>query len=225
LKAYSDGGIPGRVIEGIGEIWEFEAIALRVWPGGTPIQTALTCVREILDKAAPDFAAIEKVDIYVSPDVYDQHARFDRPKGVFEALLSYHFAVSSMLRDGDFWLTSVDAAAIEDEKIRAFIDEKVRIHADQALARENGKVALLMQGGETISERVNQAKGTIGNPASISDMSGKFMKCTDGRMSENDAQKLLELILNIEKSSNLREFFDCLRRPKSPRNLTTSYVS
>jgi 2-methylcitrate dehydratase PrpD len=214
LAAYSDGGRPEKVLENIGRHWEFEEIALRVWPGGTPLQPTLTAAFDLIGAHSPDPDAIARVLIEVSQDVYDAHARFDQPKGTFEALLSFHLAVACALRDRRFWLTSVEPDALDDPGLRAFVAERVVMAVDPALTRESSRVTLEMTDGARLESRVDAAKGTRKNPVTLDDLRKKFMHCAAGRLSDAEANELLEIMVQIDKVSDLGRFFELLRSPK-----------
>ena len=214
LNAYSNGGRPEAIVEGLGQHWEFEEIALRLWPGGTPLQPTLTSVFDLVAREEPVFDRIEKVTIGVSQDVHKAHARFDRPKGTFEALLSFHFAVASALRDRAFWLTSVSADKIDDPALASFIAEKVDLVVDGHLTRESSHVSLQMKDGSHLSARADAAKGTRGNPVSTDDLRAKFGHCAAGRLSEDEAAELLDLLLNVDEAADLGRLFQLLRAPR-----------
>lgn len=213
LVAYSDGGTPEKILDRLGTHWVFEDISLRVWPGGAPLQPALTAAFDLVTTHAPEPDAIGKVLIEVSQDVYDAHARFDRPQGTFEALLSFHIAVACALRDRRFWLTSVEPAALDDAGLRSFVAERVSMAVDPTFSRESGRVTVEMADGTRLASRVDGAKGTRRNPATLEDLRSKFMNCAAGRLSDADARDLLDIIAGIDGQSDLGRFFELLRRP------------
>ncbi|QYK42232.1 MAG: MmgE/PrpD family protein [Paracoccaceae bacterium] len=217
LNAYSDGGHPGAITRNLGHDWEFEEIALRIWPGGTPLQPTLTAAFDLVRSAQPDFGAIARVTMEVSPDVHEAHARFVQPKGTFEALLSFHFAVASALRDRSFWLTSLSPAAVGDAAMVRFMADQMQIVANPAITRQTSIVTLDMTDGRRLTARADAAKGTRGNPATIEDLRGKFHHCAAGRLSAGDASDLLDIIVGIEDQADLSRFFSLLRKPGTRR--------
>lgn len=210
LAAYSNGGKPEAIIDGLGERFEFEKIALRLWPGGTPLQPALTAVFEVLARDRPDFSDIERVRISVSPDVLQAHARFDQPKGTFEALLSFHFTVAASLRDGRFWLDAVDPARLEDPDLRRFMQERIELVADPALTRERSAIDVIMKGGCVVSAQTDAAKGTADNPATLEDLRNKFEQCEGGRFAARSGEELLDLLVHIDEQPDLRRLLALL---------------
>jgi 2-methylcitrate dehydratase PrpD len=213
LNTYSDGGRPGAITDTLGKDWEFEECALRLWPGGTPLQPTLTAAFDLIGTEQPEFGAVTKVTMEVSPDVYEAHARFVQPKGTFEALLSFHFAVASALRDRAFWLTSLSPAAVGDAAMVRFMADQMEMVANPAITRQTSIVTLDMADGRRLTARTDAAKGTRKNPATIADLRGKFHNCAAGRLSGADAAELLDIIVGIEGVTDLSRFFALLRKP------------
>lgn len=212
LAAYSaDGGKPEAVLDRLGERFVMEEIALRLWPGGTPLQPTLTAAFDLVAREKPDFAAIDRIVIEVAPVVHEAHARFVQPKGTFEALLSYHFAVSSALRDGAFWLTSLGPARVEDPALRRFMAERVELVAVPALTREHSRVTVTLADGRTLTAEADAAKGTRANPASLDDLGVKFRHCAAGRLTAADTEELLGLLAGIEEVADPARILELLR--------------
>lgn len=211
LAAYSDGGNPAALVAQLGERFELERIALRLWPGGTPLQPALTAVFDLVAAHRPAFGEIERVRIEVAPDVYEAHARFAEPEGTFDALLSYPFTVAAALRDGRFWLDSIGPASVADPDLRSFMRERVALVADPGLTRESSRVEVTLAGGRTHAAAADAAKGTPGNPALPADLRAKFRDSVAGRLAEADASELLDLLVRVDELDDLGRLFDLLR--------------
>jgi 2-methylcitrate dehydratase PrpD len=207
FAAYSDGGKPDAVLAGLGQRFEFEQIALRLWPGATPAQSALTAVFELLEGDLPDFGAIEKVRIHVPPSMHEAHARFVQPDGKFEALLSYHFMVAKILRDREFWLDSLEPRQISDPELRQFGRERVDLVADPDLTFGQSRVTVTSSGGKVVSVRTDAAKGAPGNAATTEDLCAKFDRCVAGRLSQSDSSELLDSLTRIDQLDDLSRLF------------------
>jgi 2-methylcitrate dehydratase PrpD len=211
LAAYSNGGDPSVVVEALGQKFRLEDISLRLWPGGTPLQPALTAVFELLAAHRPAFDGIEHVRIDVAPDVYEAHARFAEPQGTFDALLSFPFTVAVALHGGRFWLDSVGPAKIHDPDLRRFMDERVALVADPGLTREHSRVEVMMVSGEKFGAVAEGAKGTPANPATPAELRTKFEHAAAGRLGESDAAELLDLLFSIDECEELGRLFTLLR--------------
>jgi 2-methylcitrate dehydratase PrpD len=211
LAAYSNGGDPSAVVAGLGQRFELERISLRLWPGGTPLQPALTAAFDLIAVHRPAFDQIARVRVDVAPEVYEAHARFAAPEGTFDALLSYPFTIAAALRDGRFWLDSIGPDKVADPDLRRFMRERVELVADPGLARERSRVQVTMAGGQRLEVTADAAKGTPANPASPAELRTKFEHAVAGRLSEAHAAELLELLLRIDQCRELGRVFELLR--------------
>jgi 2-methylcitrate dehydratase PrpD len=210
FAAYSDGGKPDAIFADLGERFELEQIALRLWPGATPAQPALTAAFELVAGDMPPFDAIERVLIDVPPNVYDAHARFVAPVGKFEALLSYHFMVAKILRDRTFWLNSLEPEEVDNPDLRRFMRERIELAADPTLSYGRSRITVMASGGKKTSVQIDAAKGAPGNPATADDLRAKFDLCVAGRLGKTDAAELLELLERIDQVGDLSRLFTLL---------------
>lgn len=215
FQAYSDGGKPEAVIAGLGERFEFERISFRLWPGGTPLQPAMTAMFDLIAAHRPAFDAIEKVRIEIAPDVYEAHARFAEPKGTFEALLSHPSVMAVSLRNGQFWLDTVDPDKTVDDKLKRFMAKQVELVANPDLTRERSLVEVAMIGGEKFQAEAKGARGTPDNPATASDLHAKFERAAAGRLSAAETSELFDLLMRIDELSDLDRLFALLRTPST----------
>jgi 2-methylcitrate dehydratase PrpD len=209
--AYSNGGKPDAVIAELGQRFELEQISLRLWPGGTPLQPTLTAVFDLLADEQPAWDEIERVGIAVAPQVYDAHARFQDPKGTFEALLSYPFTVASALHDGRFWLDSVQPGKMDNPGLKRFMRERVQLFADSGLTPERSRVEVTLEGGRVITARSEAAKGSPANRLNSAEMRAKYERCVSGRMDQSDAAELFDLLADIEHVDDLARLFQLMR--------------
>lgn len=210
FRAYSDGGRPEAVVDGLGRRFEFERIALRLWPGGTPLQPALTAVFDLIAAQRPAFDRLAGVRIEVAPEVYEAHARFAEPEGTFEALLSYPFTIAAALRDRRFWLDSVAADRLRDPELRRFMRERVELVAAPDLTRERSRVTVTLAGGETLRAGADAARGTPDNPAAPADLRTKFEQAVAGRLGADEADELFDRLVRIEEQGDLDRLFALL---------------
>jgi 2-methylcitrate dehydratase PrpD len=210
FAAYSDGGKPDAVVSGLGNRFEFEQLALRLWPGAAPVQAALTAAFDLIADGAPAFREIEQVRIDVPPSVHEAHARFVQPKGKFEALLSHHFMVSMILRDRAFWLDSLEPRHVEDPELRRFMRERIEIVSDPSQTMGQSKVTVRLTDGTSKSVQTDAPRGAPGNPATLDDLRAKYARCVNGRLSQAGADELLDLLVRVDKVDDLGRFFQLL---------------
>jgi 2-methylcitrate dehydratase PrpD len=209
LTTYSDGGTPEAITSDLGTRFEFEQIAVRLWPGTAPAQSAFTAAFDLM-AGRPDFDAIDRVRIDVAPHIHKAHARFVEPQGKFDALLSYHFIVARSLRDGAFWFDSLEPEQVGDESLRRFMHERIEFAPDPDLTFNRCRVTLKLTDGQSLSVRTDAAKGAPDNPATASDLRSKFLRCVEGRLSDSDAAELHDLTVGIHEARDLGRFFTLL---------------
>ena len=215
LAAYSDGGKPDALVAELGSRFEFERISLRLWPGGTPLQPTLTALFDLLSRESLALDDIGRVRIFVAPQVHEAHARFARPNGTFEALLSYPFLVASALRDGRLWLDAVGAEKLGDARIGRFVEECVEFSQDPGLTREQSRIEVTMRDGRSLAARSDAARGTPSNPATLPELRAKFEMCVAGRLDDAASAEMLDMLVRIEELDELGRLFELMQSARS----------
>src|SRR4029079_18967235 len=94
-NTYANGGKPELAIADLGQRWEFEQIALRLWPSASSTQTMNTALFDLVEQHAPEFDKIKKVRVSLSQAVFDLHGGFASYKAKFDALLSAHYVAAA----------------------------------------------------------------------------------------------------------------------------------
>jgi 2-methylcitrate dehydratase PrpD len=217
FAAYSDGGKPEVVTADLGSRYEFEQIALRLWPGATPAQSMLTAVFDMIASDRLPLDEIDNVRLDVAPHVYDAHARFTQPEGKFEALLSYHFMVAKMLCDGRFWLDSLSPEQVGDEALRRFMRERITLTPDPSLVFGKGRATVTMKNGKELKSYADAARGAPGNKATTEDFRAKYQQCVAGRLQRAEADELFDRLMAVEELGDLSRIFALLAaaRPRT----------
>src|SRR5215471_16887359 len=173
-KTYAGGGKPEAAIADLGDRFELERIALRLWPSATLIQGLNTALFDLLAKHEIEAARVQRVVVALSQNACDMHGGFATYKGKFEALLSAHYATAAILHDGALSLAQFAPARYDDPVLRAFAAEKVAIRADAALAGSQAKVELVLADGATLSAHCAHPLGAFENPLSRAQIEQKF---------------------------------------------------
>src|SRR6476620_9144588 len=74
-NTYANGGKPELAIADLGQRWEFEQIALRLWPSASSTQTMNTALFDLVEQHAPEFDKMKKVRVSLSPAVFELHGK------------------------------------------------------------------------------------------------------------------------------------------------------
>src|SRR5437660_7992025 len=79
-NSYVSGSDPQAVVADLGQRWELEQVALRMWPAASSIQGMMTAMFEIVEKHKVDPAQVKTLRIALSPPVFDLHGNFAKYK-------------------------------------------------------------------------------------------------------------------------------------------------
>ena len=113
-NAYVNGGKPDVVTADLGQRFELEQIALRLWPSASLIQGLNTALFDIVEKHKIDAAHVRQVDIALSQPTFDMHGGFGTYKAKFEALLSAHYTAAVILHDRALTLAQFEPDRYDD---------------------------------------------------------------------------------------------------------------
>jgi 2-methylcitrate dehydratase PrpD len=202
-NTHSNGGKPELAIEGLGTQWEMEQIAVRLWPGASPVQTMLTALFDLIDSEGVAAGQISSVEIGISSEDYKTHGGFSRPAGTFEALLSYAYLASLALHDQRVWFDGVRPPRIHDDQLLDFGEHRVRLVEVSDLPVNGCELTLRLGDGRELHRRVEQAKGTAENPATRADVDKKFLLAAEPRLGEDAAGELLAILWDLERQDHL----------------------
>jgi len=210
-QSYSNGGRPEAVTEGLGDRWELEQIALRLWPSASTIQGLITAMFEQVEKlgATPD--QTKKVRISLGKTAFDLHSGFPTYKGKFQALLSSHYAAAVILHDQELSLAQFESSRYNDPKLIRFAAAQVEVELDSTLIGTQAVVEVEKIDGSSTIVRCEHPKGSPENPLSRAEIEAKFRTYAKARLSEARVEEALGLVSRLEELTSSRELMDVLR--------------
>jgi 2-methylcitrate dehydratase PrpD len=210
-NTHSNGGKPELAIEGLGTHWEMEQIAIRLWPGASPVQTMLTALFDMIDSEGIDARQTNSLEIGISSEDFKTHGGFSTPHGTFEALLSYAYLASLALHDQRVWFDGVRAPRIHDDELLDFGEQRVRLVEVSDLPVNGCEVTVRLGDGRELHRRVEEARGTADNPASKADVDKKFLLAAEPRLGEDAAGEMLAILWDLERQDHLGILWSLLR--------------
>jgi 2-methylcitrate dehydratase PrpD len=210
-SAYANGGRPEAVLADLGDRWELEQIALRLWPSASLIQGLNTALFDIVEKHRIDPARVRNVNIALSQATFDMHGGFDKYQAKFEALLSAHYSAAVILQDRALTLAQFEPARYDDPGLRRFAAEKVAVRADAAIAGSQAKVDVITDDGATLSARCEHPLGSAENPLSRTQIEGKFRRYADGVIADAHIAEVVAAVDRLENYGSVRKLMDLLR--------------
>src|SRR5574337_219989 len=182
-NSYSNGGRPEAVTEGLGDRWELEQIALRLWPSATTIQGLITATFELVEKHDIRPERTKKLRISLRKTAFDMHGGFSTYEGKFQALLSTHYAAAAILHDRELSLAQFAPERYNAPKLVRFAAEQVEVRCDPTLVGVQVLVEVETTGGSTVTVRCDSPKGSPENPLSRAQLEGKFRTYATSRLS------------------------------------------
>ncbi len=210
FNAYSEGGRPEEVTHELGERWELEQIALRLWPLASSIQSVATALFALIDKhdLRPD--DISEVRVRVGETVYDMHGTL--PWDVrFRALLSTPYATAVILHDRACWIDQFTSERIADPVLDEFARNRVRVIRETGIKGTAATVEVTLLGGRELVEHREVPRGDVADPLSEADIEGKFRLAAKGRLEAAAVETILRTVSDLERVTDLREFVAALQ--------------
>jgi 2-methylcitrate dehydratase PrpD len=210
-NTYVNGGKPDLAIADLGQRFELEQIALRLWPSATLIQGMNTALFELAQKHAIDGARVRKVQVALSKTAFDMHGGFGSYKGKFEALLSAHYTTAAILHDRALTLAQFDPGRYDDPKLRVFAAEKVEVRADASVDHSQAKVDIAMDDGTVLAARCEHPLGSLENPVSRAQVEQKFRLYAEGVIPQANVARVIGAVDRLEELGSVRQLMDWLR--------------
>jgi 2-methylcitrate dehydratase PrpD len=208
---YTNGGKPDAALDGLGERWELEQIALRLWPSASTIQGVVTAMFDLIEQNEVKAADVRRLRISVGDTANRMHGIFPRYKGKFEALLSTHYAAAVILHDRELTLAQFEPARYNDSKLKSFAAEKVEVSTDPSLKDVQTIIEADMSDGRTLHVRSDVPRGAPENRLTRAQVEAKFRTYAKGRMSPSRIEEIVNAVAKLEELGSVRKLMDMLR--------------
>ena len=204
-NTYSNGGKPELATDGLGERWELEQIALRLWPSASTIQGLITAMFDLVEQNDVRPEAVRKVRVSLGKTANDMHGIFPNYKGKFDALLSTHYAVAVILHDRELTLAQFEPERYNDPKLKSFAGAQVEVREDASLTGVQAIVEAEMVDGRKIRVRCDTPRGSPENPLTRAQIEAKFRTYAHGRLATSRSRR------SSPRSGSWRRSLTCVR--------------
>jgi 2-methylcitrate dehydratase PrpD len=210
FHAYAEGGRPEEVTRELGERWELEQIALRLWPLASSIQSVATALFALIEKHDIRPEHISEVGVRLGETVYDMHGTL--PWDVrFRALLSTPYATAVILHDRACWIDQFTTERIADPALGDFARDRVRVIRDPRIKGTAATVEMTLLDGAELVEHREVPRGDAADPLSVADVEGKFRLAAKDRLEASAVETILRTVSDLERVTDLREFVSALQ--------------
>jgi len=211
-NAYSDGGDPAAVTADLGQRWELDAIALRLWPAASSLQTVITSLFTLINAHDLKPERVTAVRIGLSKPVYDMHGEIGW-SDKFKALLSARYIAAIVLHDRRCWLDQFEPARIKDPAVDAFARERVTVETDPGVLSTGAVVELRTTGGGHYVARRAMPKGDPSDPLTRAEIADKLRTAAAGLLPDRAVERVVAQVTDIENLADARELTAMLRAP------------
>src|SRR4029079_8711027 len=216
-NTYANGGKPELAMADLGQRWEFEQIALRLWPSASSTQTMNTALFDLVEQHAPEFDKIKKVCVSLSQAVFDLHGGFANYKAKFDALLSAHYVAAAILRDRALTLAESEPERYDDPKLRRAALELVEVRPDPAIKGNNCAVEIEMADGKRLASFCEHPRGSFENPLSRAQIEAKFRTYAKGVIADSQAEEVIAAVNRLEDLGSARKLMAPFRGAATKR--------
>jgi 2-methylcitrate dehydratase PrpD len=210
-NAYAEGGKPDAAIAALGQRWELEQIALRLWPSASLIQGMVTALFDLIGRQPIDFNRARKVRIALSEGAFKMHGGFGTYKAKFEALLSAHYTAAAILHDRALTLAQFEPSRYDDQKLRRFAAERVEVLADASVSGSQAFVEVEAVDGAKFSARCEHPLGSHDNPLQRAQIEQKFATYARGVLSGAGIAAVIDSVNHLEHLDSVRRLMGLLR--------------
>ncbi|AMN38628.1 MmgE/PrpD family protein [Rhodoplanes sp. Z2-YC6860] len=216
FNSYANGGKPELALAELGKHWEFEQIALRLWPSASSTQTMNTALFDLVEQHAPAFDKIRKVRVSLSQAVYDLHGKLPNYKAKFDALISAHYVAAAILHDRALTLAQFEPQRYDDPTLRRAAKELIEVRPDPAIKGNNCAVEIEMADGAVLKSFCEHPRGSFENPLNRAQIEDKFRTYAKGVLSDAHATEVIATVARLEELSSARKLMDLLRGAGQP---------
>lgn len=207
---YSRGGDPDAVVGGLGEDWELMRISLRLWPAASSIQGMVTAIFDLIAEHDLRPEQVAQMRIALSEPTYRMHAEMGWDRR-FNALLSARYTAAAVLHDRACWLDQFTADRIADPVLGAFAADRIVIVSDAGIPTYGAAVEVELLAGGRLRVRRDVPRGDADDPLSGDELAAKLHRAAAGILPRSTADRVLGLLVGIERLESVGQLMDCLR--------------
>ena len=194
-----------------GDDWMINRTYIKYWPAEYHSQSAIDAALQLRSEAG-DPEKIESILIQsfeAAVSIIGSEPEKWRPTSRETADHSMGYCVARALLDGDVTRASFSDEKIKDPKALTLLDKIKIVETDECNAGYPkgipNNLIIKTGDGRTLSKRVDFPRGHAGNPMSDDEVFGKFRKLAAGVVSDTVADRILNLAMSLDESSDLSE--------------------
>ncbi|HEY1472478.1 MAG TPA: MmgE/PrpD family protein [Pseudolabrys sp.] len=211
FNTFSNGGHPEQVTADLGKRWEFEQIALRLWPSASSIQGMNTALFDALEEHPFKLMDIKRAHIRLTPTVFNLHGKLAKYKAKFDALISAHYTAAVIIQDHALTLDQFTSARYDDPALRSAAADLIDIQPDESLADVQAVVEFELNDGRKIVKRCNSPRGSADNRLTRAQIESKFRAYAQKRLGKPTVERIIGAVWALETVGSVRELMQTMR--------------
>ena len=160
-------------------------------------------------------AAVESITARVHPLVLELVNR-QHPSVGLEGKFSFHHSMAVGLVDGAASPTQYTDAKVTDPIITS-LRQRISATVDPSVAEDAAVVTLVLRDGHSYTETVPHATGAPENPMTDAQLEAKFRALAGDVLPRERVERLLVLLWELDKVTDVREVLALTRARRVPR--------
>jgi 2-methylcitrate dehydratase PrpD len=212
FNTFSTGGHPEQVTAELGKRWEFEQIALRLWPSASSIQGMNTALFDALEERPFKLKDIKRAQISLTPTVFNLHGKLSKYKAKFDALISAHYTAAVIIEDHALTLDQFMPARYDDPVLRNAAANLIDVQPDESLTDVQAVVEFELNDGTKIVKRCNSPRGSADNRLTRAQIESKMRTYAQKRIGKAAIERIIASIWALEDVGSVRDLMQTMRQ-------------
>ena len=212
FNTFSTGGHPEQVTADLGKRWEFEQIALRLWPSASSIQGMNTALFDALDEHPFKLKDVKRAQICLTPTVFNLHGKLAKYKAKFDALISAHYTAAVIIEDHALTLDQFMPARYDDPVLRNAAANLIDVQPDESLTDVQAVVEFELNDGTKIVKRCNSPRGSADNRLTRAQIESKMRTYAQKRIGKAAIERIIASIWALENVGSVRDLMQTMRQ-------------
>ncbi|MGB8758572.1 MAG: MmgE/PrpD family protein [Pseudolabrys sp.] len=212
FNTFSTGGHPEQVTAELGKRWEFEQIALRLWPSASSIQGMNTALFDALDERPFKLKDVKRAHIRLAPTVFNLHGKLSKYKAKFDALISAHYTAAVIIEDHALTLEQFTPVRYDDPVLRNAAASLIDLQPDESLSDVQTVVEIELNDGTKIVRRCNSPRGSADNRLTRAQIESKMRTYAQKRIGKAVIERIIASIWALEDVGSVRDLLQTMRQ-------------
>ena len=208
FDAYGSGLDPEAIIGKLGKPWVFDSpgVWIKPYPNGALTHPGADCLRRIMEEYRLDLSDISNICVRTNENVWNalQH---HLPKTAMQAKFSMEYILSIILLGVPIGLEAFNDEMLKSPNLQNAMSKINYVpftEIEPDYTNVTTLISVKLNDGREILRRSDYARGSRKAPMTTDQVIAKFRECSVfGRHEEENIEKIIESVLNLENFSDL----------------------